>query len=373
MPQDYLVYFGTFTDGASKGIYVSKLDYATGEFSAAELAAEVPSPNYLAVSPDGRVLYAATRPNDSDGTVTSYAIQRPSGALVKVDERSAGGRGPCHISVEPGSGTVLVANYTSGSVKSFRSDSEGSLADVSFVQHEGSSLHPTRQTAPHAHCIMPSPGGRFALACDLGTDRVMIYRIDPAGGSLALHKPAFAGVPPGSGPRHLIFSGASKVFVVNELTCTVSSFSWDEGQGSLKLLDTVSLLPDGVELRPEFSAAAIVVSPDDGDFVYATVRGHDSVSILKIGRNGTLSLIGNVPSGGKVPRGLGIDPTGRWLLVGNQRSNTVNVFSVDLLSGGLTPTDQVISVGSPVDVRFVRAELEPVDLTLGNPIRKTGH
>jgi len=354
---EFLVYFGTFTDGSAKGIYVSRMDADTGRLSAPKLAAEVPSPNYLAVSPDGRFVFAATRPNATDGTVTSYAIERPTGRLELIDEKSAGGAGPCHVSVDATGTAVLVANYTGGSVKSFRTGADGRLTDATFIQHEGSSVNPSRQTGPHAHCILPAPQGGFALVCDLGTDRVKIYRLDPADASLAAHEPAFATVPPGSGPRHLVFSPeGTHVYVVNEMTCTLSAFSWDASRGTLDARETISLLPPGAEVAGSFSAAAIVISPD-GRFVFATVRGHDSVSVFATGADGALSLVENVPCGGETPRGLGIDPTGRWLLIGNQRSNSVAVFEIDAATGRLTATEQALSIGSPVDVRFAPAEL----------------
>jgi 6-phosphogluconolactonase len=355
MPSEYFVYFGTFTDGSAKGIYVSRMDAATGRVSTPELVSEIPSPNYLATSPDGRFLFAATRPNATDGTVSAYAIERPSGRLARIDDEPAGGAGPCHVSVDPTGRTVLVANYTGGSVKSFRAAPDGRLSSVSFIQHSGSSVNPNRQKGPHAHCIMPAPDGRFALACDLGTDRVMVYRLEPADGTLTTHEPAFASVPPGSGPRHLVFSAdGTRAHVVNEMTCTLTTFSWDAARGVLDAPETIPLLPPGVGVEASFSAAAIVASPD-GRSVYATVRGHNSVSVFAANVEGRLSLVENVPCGGETPRGLGIDPTGRWLLVGNQRSNTVNVFAVDPATGRLSATDQVIEVGSPVDVRFAPA------------------
>lgn len=357
---ELLVYFGTFSDGPGNGIFVSRFDSGTGRLGEPVLAVEASSPNYLAASPDGRLLFAATRPNSAEGFVESYAIERPSGRLAPLAQAVAGGAGPCHVSVDPSGRSLLVANYTGGSVKSFRIGEGGSLADGTFVKHEGSSVNPNRQKGPHAHCIMPSPDGRFALACDLGTDRVMIYRLYPSEATLTTpHVQAFASVPPGAGPRHLVFSAdGSRVHVVNEMACTLSTFAWDADRGTLRARGTVPLLPPGVEVSPSFSAAAIVAGAD-GRFVYATVRGHDSVSVLATGANGSATLVENVPCGGATPRGLGIDPTGRWLLVGNQRSNTVNVFAIDQLTGRLTETDQMIEVGSPVDVRFVAAELSP--------------
>jgi 6-phosphogluconolactonase len=354
---EHLVYIGTFTEGPAKGIYVSRMDVATGSVSAPELAMEVPSPNYLAVSPDGRFVIAATRPNSTDGAVSCYAINRPSGMLELVDEKSAGGAGPCHVSIDSTGRTVLVANYNGGSVKSFRIGDDGRLIDGTFVQHEGNSVNPSRQSGPHAHCFIPAPQGRFALACDLGTDRVVIYRLDPTDSSLAANEPADATVPPGSGPRHLVFSAnGARVYVVNEMACTLSIFAWDASHGVLEAHETISLLPAGVKTENSFSAAAIVASPD-GRFVFATVRGHNSVSVFAADAGGDLSLVENVPSGGETPRGLGIDPTGRWLLIGNQRSNVVTVFEIDATSGRLSASGHTLSVGSPVDIQFAPAQV----------------
>ena len=355
--RDFLAYFGTFTNELSKGIYVSRLDTDTGKLSAPELAAAAASPNYLAVSPNGRFLYAATRGDGAGGTVSVFALDGHSGRLTRLDQKSSGGMGPCHVSVDAAGKTVLAANYNDGSVKSFHINPDGRLTDGTVIQHHGHSINPTRQTGPHAHCVMPAPEGRFALACDLGLDQVMIYKLDPANAMLVANEPAFASVPPGSGPRHLAFSPSGKnVYVINEMGCTVTAFTWDGLAGTLNAPETVSLLPSGEPVKAAYTAAEIVVSPN-GRFLYATVRGHDSVSVLTVdGKSGRLVPVENVPCGGKIPRGMGIDPTGRWLIVANQKSETVAVFGINAATGRLTPTGQVLSVGAPVNVEFAPAQ-----------------
>jgi 6-phosphogluconolactonase len=354
--KDYFVYFGTFTSESSKGIYVSRLDTNTGKLFTPELAAAVPSPNFLAVSPNGRFLYTATGDDASGGAVSVFALNARSGKLALLDQKSSGGAGPCHVSVDATGQVVLVANYDGGSVKSFHVNPDGSLRDGTFIQHHGRSVNASRQGGPHAHCVMPAPAGRFALACDLGMDKVMIYRLNPSSAALTANEPAFATVPPGSGPRHLAFSPDGKfVYVINEMACTVTAFSWDESNGELDARETIPLLPPGVGITDAFTAAEIAVRPD-GRFVYATIRGLDSISVLAVDeKSGRLTLVENVPCGGKVPRGMGIDPTGRWLVVANQKSQTVIVFSINAATGRLTPTGQVLSVGAPVDVKFVEA------------------
>jgi 6-phosphogluconolactonase len=281
-------------------------------------------------------------------------IDKISGKLTLLNQKSSGGAGPCHVSVD--ANVLLVANYNGGSVKSFLLETNGGIgAAGSFFQHGGSSVNTNRQASPHAHFITTDPSNRFALACDLGTDRVMIYTLDTNTAELDVRSGfSTTTVPPGSGARHLAFSRDGKfIHVVNEMACTVTTFAWDSEKGKLDLLETISALPPGVAVQPEFTAAEILIHPS-GKFVYATLRGHDSVSVFAANeRSGRLTFVQNVSAGGKVPRGLGIDPTGRWLITANQKSENVVEFKIDAATGKLSPTGQEIKIGSPVDVKFV--------------------
>lgn len=184
----------------------------------------------------------------------------------------------------------------------------------------------------------------------------MVYRLDTSHGTMTPNDPAFASLPPGSGPRHLVFSRDEKsVYVVNEMACSVSSFDWDKQTGKLSMRQTISTLPEGVAVQPEFTAAEILLHPS-GRFVYVSVRGHDSVSVFAVDpASGNLSLIQNLSSGGNAPRGLGIDPTGHWLLAGNQKTDNAVEFAINTTSGKLKPANRQIRVGSPVDFKFVAA------------------
>ena len=351
------VYVGTYTNALSQGVYVSQLDRATGELSAPELAAKTPSPCYLAISPGQCCLYAANSVSsfngETAGAVSAFAIDKQTGRLSLLNQKSAGGAGPCHVSTDGMGRVLLIANYGSGSVKSFPLNRDGSLgADGSYIRHHGSSVNPNRQTAPHAHSIYADSTHRFALACDLGTDQVLVYRLNSATGALTGH--SSVAVPPGSGPRHLTFSPDGKfVHVVNEMGCTVTTFAWDSTAGKLAPVETISALPPGVTAQASFTAAEILAA---GSHVYATIRGHDSVSVFAAdAQTGRLTLVQNIPCGGQVPRGLGIDPDGRWLIVCNQKTDNVVEFSLDPQSGKLSPTGQELKVGSPVDVKFVEA------------------
>lgn len=354
--RDAWVYFGTFTNALSRGIYVAKLDGTTGALSAPELAAAVPNPNFLAVSPNGHWLYAATRAESTNGAVSVFAVDQHTGRLTLREQESSGGVGPCHVSVDAAGRVVLVANYNSGSLKSFHVAADGRLRAGTVVQHHGHSVNERRQAGPHVHAAVTAPGGQFVLACDLGTDEVRVYRINAADGALTPNEPAFAAVPPGSGPRHIAFSPDGKTaYVINEMACTVTVFAWQAATGTLALRQTLSLLPPGVKHADAFTGAEIIVRPD-GRFIYASVRGLNRIAVLRVApADGRLSWETDVDSGGEVPRGMGLDPSGRWLIVANQKSATVTVFRVAATSGHLEPTQQVRSVGAPVDVKFVPA------------------
>ena len=357
--RDCRVYFGTFTDTTSRGIYVSRLDMDTGKLSAPQLAAAIGNPNYLAISPDGRFLYAAARAdaNSTNGAVCAFAIDGGTGKLRLLDQKSSGGSVVCYAGLDAAGQCMFAANYGSGSVKSFHMNADGTLADGTFIQHYGSSINPGRQKGPHAHCFVAAPDGRFALACDLGLDKVVVYKFNPLDATLTPNDPPFATLEPGSGPRHVVFSPDGKTAcVISEMACTVTVFDWDAVAGKLTGRQSLPLLPPG-EYQDTFTAAEIAYRPD-GRFVYATVRGPmvpgaNSVSVLAAdAKTGNLSLIQNLPCGGNFPRGMAVDPSGRWLVVGNQKSGTVTVFGIDTNTGKLTLTGQVLEVGSAVDVKF---------------------
>jgi len=360
--KEFLVFFGTYTNALSRGIYVSRLDAATGKLSPPELAAETPSPAFLAVSPDARFLYAAneserivTSAPVHDGAVTAFAVDKSSGRLSLLNQVDSAGNSPCHVSVDRSGKVLFVANYGSGSVKAFLLAANGAIGPGGdFVSRAGHSVNPSRQASAHAHFICADPSNRFALSCDLGTDEVIVYPFDATTGGLLSSNASGFKVPGGSGPRHLVFSPDARfVHVINEMACTIATFAWDSKAGSLKLVETISALPAGVTVQPDFTAAEILTA---GNHAYATIRGHDSVSVFEADAlTGRLKLLQNLPAGGKVPRGLGIDPTGRWLLVGNQNTHNVVEFSIDPQTGELATTGQELKIGSPVDVKFITA------------------
>ena len=356
-----LVYFGTYTTGAkSKGVYVSRLDPASGTLTPPQLAAETSSPSFLAVHPTGNFLYTVNEVNTfggkPTGSVSAFAIDRKSGLLKQLNQQSSEGAGPAHLIVDKDGLNVLVANYGGGSVAVLPLGKDGKLKSASaLVQHTGSSVNPQRQKEPHAHSINLDPANRFAYVADLGLDKVLAYRFDARNGLLTLNNPPSASVQPGAGPRHLAIHPSGRfAYVINELNCTITAFNNDSAKGELKELQTISTLPAKQAMQSGYSGAEVQVHPS-GKFLYASNRGHDSIAVFAIDQNtGRLTYVENEPTQGSTPRGFGIDPDGGYLLAGNQRSDSVVVFRIDPQSGKLAPTGTKIEVGAPVCVKFVR-------------------
>jgi 6-phosphogluconolactonase len=355
-----IVYFGTYTGEKSKGIYTSRLDLATGALSAPELAAETPSPSYLAVHPSQRFLYAANEvakfEGQDSGSVTAFAVDRATGKLTQLNQQASKGGGPAHVIVDHAGRNVLVANYGGGSVAALAIGTDGLLKPASsFVQHTGSSVDPKRQAGPHAHSVNLDSADRFAYVADLGLDKVLIYRFDAKQGTLTPADPPFAAVRPGAGPRHFAFHPKARfAYVINEMNLTVTAFAADAERGALKELQTVSTLPAGEQAQPGFSTADVQVHPS-GRFLYGSNRGHNTIVVFAIDeKTGQLTHVQHEATQGSTPRAFGIDPSGRYLLAANQRSDSVVVFRIDSKSGRLTPAGHSVQVGSPVCVKFVR-------------------
>ena len=357
------VWFGTYTGGPanSEGIYVSRFDAATGKLTAPVLAAAVKNPSFLALHPTLPVMYAVSEVADADGkptgAVLSLAIDEATGTLAKKNHQASGGGGPCHVSVDRTGRVALAANYGGGSVISFGLAADGSLEPVvvgspgGFIQHEGTGPNPQRQEKPHGHSINPSADGRFAVACDLGADRVFVHALDVGKATLTPHGSS-RGMP-GAGPRHFAFHpGGRYGYAVNELDMTVTAFAYDPQAGTLTEVQTLSTLPADATEKKGFSTAEIVAHPS-GRFVYASNRGHDSIAMYAVDQGtGRLTLLGVEPIRGKTPRNFVIDPTGKFLLAAGQNSHTVTVFAIDAETGKLSFTGQSLEVPSPVCIRF---------------------
>jgi 6-phosphogluconolactonase len=349
------VYFGTYTRGenSSKGIYRSVLNLETGEVSAPILAAEAVNPSFLEIHPNGRFLYAVTEAGEA-GSVSAYAIEADTGNLKLLNKQPSGGAGPCHVSIDHKGKNLLVANYGSGSASVIPIKSDGRLGKpTGFVQHTGSGVNLRRQKGPHAHSINVSPDNRFAFVADLGIDKIMIYKLDTEKGTIVANNPPFVKVRSGAGPRHFAFHPNGKyAYVINELDCTVTAFTYDSIVGALKEIQTITTLPDG--FSGSNTCAEVRVHPG-GKFVYGSNRGHDSIVVYRVDLvDGTLTYVEHETANIKTPRNFNIEPKGKFCLVANQDGDSVVVFRINNESGALEPTGNKVFIAKPVCVRFLR-------------------
>lgn len=351
-----VAYVGTYTtDGRSDGIYRLRVNTESGALQLDGVAAKAANPSYLALHPNGRTLYAANEVSEFErqqsGAVSAFAIDAGSGGLTLLNRQASQGKSPCYVSVDRSGRYVLVANYAGGSVSSLPVRRDGGLGVArSVIQHEGSGADPVRQSAPHAHCIVPDPANRYVLVVDLGTDAVLTYRFDADTGSLTIVTPGTA-TKPGAGPRHLAFHPNGRfAYVVNELDSTISAFAYDAEHGALEEVQVTAASPGGTATPNH--PGDVHVAPS-GRFLYGSNRGDDTIAVFAIDAStGALAPVQQIATGGRTPRTFTLDPSGRFLLAPNQRSDSIVSFAVDAASGRLTPTGSRVEVPTPVCIVF---------------------
>jgi 6-phosphogluconolactonase len=345
------VYFGTGGGGA-KGIYRATFDEQTGKLTPAELTAEVGSPGFLALHPSGDKLYAVANTPSGPGAI-GYRIG-VGGALEVINSAATGDGGGAHIAVHPSGKFLLTAQYGGGSVALFPLDADGKLGVAQVTKHEGGSgvVKPV-QNKPHAHWVGFSPDNKFALVPDLGLDGIVIYQVDLE--TLALVRHGFAASIPGGGPRHMRFSPDGKfIYLLNELSLSVTTYAWEAATGTAKQLATVPALSDEAKAKEAFNSAAEILVHPTGQFVYSSNRGHDSVTVYRANpATAALQVVQVQPVRGAFPRNINLSPNAGWLLAAGQDSNTVSVHKVNPATGELTyQTKGVINVPAPICILF---------------------
>jgi 6-phosphogluconolactonase len=354
---DPLVFISAFASGDKGAIHAFQFDSKSGALKPLQRTTDIKNPFFLAISPDQRFLYAIDAEKfggADDEFVSAYSIEGRTGALKRLNQQSARGTASCYLDVDATSRTVVVANYSSGSVASLPVQKDGSLGEAaSFVQHSGSGADPARQKGPNAHSIVVSPDNRFALAADLGIDKILIYHLDAATAKLTPNDAQpFVKMQPGSGPRHLTFHpDGRRVYVINELKNTVTFFDYASDAGTLTERQTISTLP--ADFTGKSYCADLKITPD-GRFLYGTNRGHDSIAVYRIADDGRLSLVTIQPSLGKGPQNLLITPDGQWLLCANMPGNSVIVFRIDPKTGELKAAGDPVTMPMPSCIRWLK-------------------
>jgi 6-phosphogluconolactonase len=338
-PGARLLLVGTQTAEGSKGIYAYSFEAATGELKGLGLAAEAENPTFLALSPNGRIVLVAneldTYEGKSSGAVSTYTLDRTSARLTKISETASLGGGTCHVSFDHTGRSAFAANYGGGSAASFLVASDGRLSPaVSFFPYSGSGPDPARQKGPHAHRVTVSPDNRFVLVNDLGLDAIHIYRLDAKTAKLRPNGPAVWKSSPGAGPRALQFHPNGRfAYCVTEMASAVVVLRWHALVGLLETVQEVVMRPSDFQGT---TGGADIVIDREARFAYAADRFDDIIATFSISSvDGRLTLVNRTSCGGKVPRHLALDPSGRWLLVANQASDNIAVLARDAKTGQL--------------------------------------
>lgn len=345
MAETVTFFIGTGGKNA-EGIYRTTLDTESGKLTEPELAAEIGSPGFVVLNADKTRLYSIC--NIEGGSVAAYAIG-VNGKLTLLNHKPIGDGGAAHLCLDNEGKMLFTAQYGAGSVAAFPLNEDGSIGDRSDLEkHSGSGPNPDRQKGPHPHSVVVSPDNRFLFVPDLGIDKVMIYKVEHDSATISPHGHG-TGVP-GGGPRHMKFSkDGTKIYLLNEMLLSVTVFDYDAETAEMKEIQTIDTLPEEKKEIPN-KAAEIRVHPS-GKFVYASNRGHDSITAFSVdGETGKLTLVERETIRGSWPRNFNLDPSGNWLIAAGRYSNTLSVFEVDNDTGGLKFSGNVVNCPSPICV-----------------------
>jgi 6-phosphogluconolactonase len=323
------IYLGTYTKKESKGIYKIHLDTVNKSLTKSTFLVRADSPTYLTLSHDKKRLYSISKEN-GNGALVAFK-RNESNETIKSGVVSAEGAPPCYVSYDKDRSFVYTANYHKGEVSVLKTDEGGHLTLLDTIKHTGSSIHENQQT-PHAHYFDLSPDGRFVIACDLGTDAVYTYSVDEKGKLSQVNR---LDVAPGTGPRHLVFHLNQKTaYLFGELSSEVLTLRYNPSTGAFTSAQTIPTLP---KEHTEFNGGAAIRISQDGKFVYASNRGHDSIAVFEVSpKDQLLTTVEIISSQGVFPRDFDIDPTGRFVVVAHQESDNLTLFERDQDTGKLT-------------------------------------
>ena len=348
----YLI-VGTYTSDKSKGVYVYDFNSADGACNEISYV-NTSNPSYVAVSPNEEFVFAVNENsnNDNGGEVSSFSFDKKNGVLTPINKQLTGGDSPCYVDVDHTGKWIFVANYSNGTLSVLPVNTDGTIGKATTtIKYDGSGINKQRQEKSHVHCTYISKDNKWLFVSDLGTDKVMVYAFDANTGVLTPASKPFIKIKDGGGPRHITFHPNNKfAYLVEEMGGAVDAFNYKDGSfDSLQHIASVEPNDTGF-----IGSADIHISPD-GKFLYTSNRGgFNTIAIYSINQeNGTLQLAGHQPSGGKIPRGFSIDPSGKFLLAANQSSNDIVIFKRNTETGMLTDTGKRISVGKPVCLKWI--------------------
>ena len=360
--------------GNGRGIHLFQVNRDSGAMTPAGIHRMGTSPSCLVLNATGSRLYSSNETDrvgdDKEGTVSAFSVDGADGQLKLLNTVRSGGDGPTYVSIHPSGRFLFVANYFGGSVAVLPILADGQLGEPTDIKNDEGKIGPTQAThAPpgsfaisghdrtHAHMIQADPSGRFVLHVDLGLDKIYIWKFDAQKGVLIPNDVPTISLPPGDGPRHFHFHPNGRWFYsIQEEGSTIVLFDYDFKAGRLAARQTISTLPPG--FAGSNFCSEILVS-DDGKFVYAGNRLHDSIGIFSVGPKGDLTFVGEEWTRGDYPRSFNFDPSGGFLYSCNQRADHIAVFQVNRTTGSLEFTGHYAPVGNPSSIVFL--DLAKVD------------
>ncbi|MCY0389576.1 lactonase family protein [Robbsia sp. Bb-Pol-6] len=349
-----------FAAANGRGIVTLHLDERTGRLTKLAEWTDVVNPTYLALSPARRLLFATSEMFDRpEGRVHAYRVAARTGQLVPLNGQDTGGSLTAHCSLDRAAGCVLVSNYTQDDapagwpgwqMASFAIGADGSLhAAASLTRHSGSGPERDRQRGPHAHCALVSPDNRYVLVADLGTDSLLTYGLDAPAGRLTPQALSVLKLAPGAGPRHLVFHpNGTTVYGVNELDATISRLAYAPLTGALRLRETTRGLPTSDASTPP----ADIHVDADGRHLYASFRGAHCIATYALDpRTGAIRSTDVRSSEGRTPRSFALSPSGNFMVVANQDSDSVVSLRIARDSGVPCEVVDRIETGTPMCVK----------------------
>jgi 6-phosphogluconolactonase len=352
-----ILYVGTFSVRGSQGIYAYTFNRAKPALTLLQTVPSLESPSFLDVHPSKKYLYSVNRGKaditDQGGSVSAYGIDPKTGTLSGLNHKSSYGDGPCYIEIDKTGKFVFVPHYNEGNLTVLSLFKDGLLGSVSDAKkYSGNSINAERQESPHIHAAVMSQDNKFLYVTDLGSDKIYIYEFNAETGTLQPASTPEVSVVPGAGPRHFTFHPSGNfAYLAEELTSTVGVFAVDKATGGLTILqDSVISLPDNFKDK---NTSADLHTDGSGKYLYLSNRGADVLTIYSIANDGTISLIGYQPTGGKTPRNFLIDPKGEYVFVANQDTDTINIFRINAKTGKLTPVGKPVAVPSPVCLKLL--------------------
>jgi 6-phosphogluconolactonase len=354
-------YVGTYTPNGG-GIYLFRLDKASGAMAQLQVFDDIRNPSWLALNPAQTRLYAVSEIDNYQGTrngaVISYAIDGQTFQIQRLGAVSSAGTLPAYVSVHPSGKFVFVANYGGGNVAVFPVGQDGALGAATDVRPSVGAHHHARAVddppgqfavsdhdAPHVHMVASDPSGQFVIANDAGLDLTLVWRFDPQAGRLLPADVPVVAATSGAAPRHFVFHPNGRTFYnLYEHDAKIAVYDYDASKGAFKPRQLVSVLP------PKFGGSnlsAEIVIAADGRFLYVSNRVHDSIAIFAVANDGQLRMISETWAHADYPRCVAIDPSGEFLYSCNQKGDSITSFRINAASGGLQFTGRFEPVGSP--------------------------